>query len=85
MVPHNEYSLKTVFLNTINNILLECKKNPLDFLDGPVVETCRCKGHGFDPLSRRIPHASEQLSRCTMTPEACMPGASAPPHKKPPQ
>ena len=85
MVPRNEYSLKPVFLNTINNMLLECKKDSLDFLDGPAVETCQCRGHGFDPLSRRIPHAAEQLSQCTMPPEACMPGASAPEHKKPPQ
>ena len=39
MVPHNEYTLKTVLLTTVNNILLECEKNPLDFLDGPVVES----------------------------------------------
>ena len=29
---------------------------------------CQCKGHRFDPWSRKIPHASEQLSpRATIT------------------
>ena len=23
---------------------------------------CQCRGHGFDPWSRKIPHAMEQLS-----------------------
>ena len=33
---------------------------------------CQCKGHRFDPWSRRIPHATEQLSLCATTTEpAC--------------
>ena len=31
--------------------------------------SCRCRRHGFDPWSRKIPHASGQLSRCGTTPE----------------
>ena len=26
--------------------------------------TCQCSGHGFDPLSRKIPRATEQLNPC---------------------
>ena len=29
--------------------------------------TCQCKRHGFDPLSGRIPHTTEQLSSCVAT------------------
>ena len=28
---------------------------------------CQCRGHGFKPWSRKIPHAAEQLSLCTTT------------------
>ena len=31
--------------------------------------TCLCRGHGFEPWSRRIPHAAEQLSPCITTAE----------------
>ena len=27
----------------------------------------QCRGHGFDPWSRKIPHASEQLGKCRTT------------------
>ena len=27
--------------------------------------TCQCKGHKFDPWSRKIPHITGQLSLCT--------------------
>ena len=37
---------------------------------------------GFDPWSRRIPHAPEQLSPCVTTPEACAPGTRAPQQKQ---
>ena len=30
---------------------------------------CQCRRHLFDPLSKKIPHASEQLSLCTTTVE----------------
>ena len=30
---------------------------------------CQCRRHRFDPLSKKIPHASEQLSLCTTTVE----------------
>ena len=33
---------------------------------------CQCRGHGFEPWSRKIPHAAEQLSPCATTTElAC--------------
>ena len=41
-------------------------KNPTaqDFPVGPVVKNlpAKCRGHGFDPWSRKIPHALGQLS-----------------------
>ena len=30
---------------------------------------CQCREHGFDSWSRKIPHATEQLSLCAMTTE----------------
>ena len=30
---------------------------------------CQCSGHGFEPWSRKIPHATEQLSLCATTTE----------------
>ena len=29
--------------------------------------TCRCRRHGFNPWSRKLPHAAEQLCLCTST------------------
>ena len=31
--------------------------------------TCQCRRHGSDPWSRKIPHATEQLSPCATTTE----------------
>ena len=30
---------------------------------------CQCRGHGFEPWSRKISHAAEQLSPCATTTE----------------
>ena len=30
---------------------------------------CRCRGHGFEPWSGKIPHAAEQLGPCATTTE----------------
>ena len=30
---------------------------------------CQCRGHGFEPWSGKIPHATEQLSSCATTTE----------------
>ena len=40
-----------------------------DFPGGAVVKNlpAQCRGHRFDPWSRKIPHAAEQLSPCTTT------------------
>ena len=32
---------------------------------------CQCKRYGFDPWSRKIPHAVEQVSPCATTTELC--------------
>ena len=34
--------------------------------------TCQCRGHGFQPWSRKILHAKEQLSPCTTATEAAL-------------
>ena len=59
--------------------------------------TCQCRRRGFDPLSRKIPHAAEQLSPYattigpvvqslgTITTEPTCPRACAPQQEKPPQ
>ena len=37
----------------------------------------QCKGHQFDPWSKKIPHALGQLRLSTTTTEACTPSACA--------
>ena len=44
---------------------------------------CQRRGHGFNPRSRKIPHALEQLSPCATTTEACVSRARAPQQEKP--
>ena len=34
-----------------------------------VPNACQCRGRGFSPWSRKIPHAMRQLSPCTTTTE----------------
>ena len=54
--------------------------------------TCQCGEHRFDPWSRKIPHAVEQLipwativSSSAATTEICMPRVSAPQQETQPQ
>ena len=44
---------------------------------------CRWRGHGFDPWSRKMPHAMGQLGPCTTTLEPMCPRAGALQQKKP--
>ena len=37
----------------------------------------QCRGHGFEPWSRKIPHAAEQLSPCATAAEAHAPRSRA--------
>ena len=46
---------------------------------------CQCRRHGFDPWSRKIPHAAGQLGPCATTTETHTPKACAPQQEKPPQ
>ena len=55
------------------------------FPGGAVESTCQCRGHGFEPWSREITHATEQLSPCATTTEAWASRARAPQQEKPPQ
>ncbi|XP_067569844.1 ras-related protein Rap-2a isoform X2 [Pseudorca crassidens] len=43
------------------------------------------RGHGFEPWSRKIPHASKLLSICATATEAHVPRARAPQQEKRPQ
>ena len=47
------------------------KNGQKDFPGGTVDKksACQCRGHGFDPWSGKIPHAAEQPSPRTTTPE----------------
>ena len=52
---------------TVSNIKITSK---WDLSGGTVVKnTCQCRGHGFDPWSRKIPYAMEQISPCATTTE----------------
>ena len=46
---------------------------------------CWCRGLGFNPWSRRIPHALEQLSPGTTTADAHVPRVGAAKQEKPPR
>ncbi|KAJ8780365.1 hypothetical protein J1605_011629 [Eschrichtius robustus] len=44
-----------------------------DFPGGSGWESaCQCRGHGFEPWSGKIPHATEQLSLCATTTEPAL-------------
>ena len=67
----------------------QLKHKSRDFPGGLVAgsPTCQGRGHRFDPFSRKIPHAEEQLSLCAKTtePEARVPRACALQPETPPQ
>ena len=50
---------------------LSFKKMKWGFPGGTVVKNppAKCRGHGFEPWSGKIPHAAEQLSPCATTTE----------------
>ena len=56
------------------------------YLDTSLMVQClQCRGHVFNPWSRKTPHAAEQLSLCATTTEAHVPRAWALQQKKWPQ
>ena len=59
-------------LNEFYHILNQDDNIIKDFRGGPVDKNppAQCRGHEFDPRSRKIPQAAEQLSPCTTTLEA---------------
>ena len=64
------------------------KNRQEDFPGDPVVKNLPATGHGFDPWSENIPHASGQQSPCTATTEptcstACMMQEDNHCHEKP--
>ena len=62
-----------------SNILLKIHNLGLPWWLSGKEFTCQCRRHGFDPQSRKIPHATEQLSPCAITTESMLqiPGATA--------
>ena len=46
---------------------------------------CQCRGHGFNPWSRKIPHAAGQLSPCATTTDPVCSRARVLQQEKPPQ
>ena len=58
----------------------------MNFLGGLVVKSSsQCRGHRFNPWSRKIPHAAEQISPCATATEPTHPRAHASKQEKPPQ
>ena len=51
-------------------ILKKCTGLPL-WRSG-LESTCRCRGHGFEPWSGKVPHAAEPLSPCATTTEPAL-------------
>ena len=45
------------------------KKSGLPWWRGGWESACQCRGHGFEPWSGKIPHATEQLGPCATTTE----------------
>lgn len=48
-----------------------------------IESTYQCRGHRFDPWSRQIPHAMDQLSSCTAAPESGSHSYQSPQHLQP--
>ena len=61
--PKNKLHSNTSFKN---------KKFGLPWWRSGWESACQCRGHGFEPWSGRIPHATEQLSPCATTAEPAL-------------
>ena len=73
-------------LTSQNFIPFRYLKSSRDFPGGAVVKNPPANaGHGYDPWSGKISHATEQLRPCATTAEARAPRALAPQQEKPPQ
>ena len=66
------YTLMCIKLMTNKNLLYK-KINKIKFKKKKMLKkkesTYQCRGHGLDPWSGKIPHATEQLSLCATTTE----------------
>ena len=54
---------------SMKNVRVENKVPGLPWWRSGWESACQCRGHGFEPWSRRIPHAAEQLSPCATATE----------------
>ena len=50
-------------------VLLRSRFQGLPWWRNGQESACQCRGHGFEPWSRKIPHVTEQLSLCATTTE----------------
>ena len=70
-LPSSTRSISNLFPCCCQVILLKYRSKPPWWRSGQE-SACQCRGHGFEPWSGKIPHATEQLSPCTTTTEpAC--------------
>ena len=53
----------------LGSSLSKRRKKGLPWWSNAWESTCKCQGHGFDPCSRKIPHAIWQRSLCVTTTE----------------
>ena len=60
------YSEKKIFLIFKNRFI------GLPWWRSGYESACQRRGHGFEPWSRKIPHAAEQLSLCATTTETAL-------------
>ena len=59
-----------VYYKTIAAFTIRLSSPGLPWWYSGLESACWCRGHGFDPWSRKIPHAVEQLSPCATTMES---------------
>ena len=71
-------SHRDFFLTYFHHILLiKIRLQRLPWWSRGWESACQCRGHGFHLWARKIPHATEQLSLCVTSTEACMPRTHA--------
>ena len=56
---------------TCATMRMEPKEYAKEDFPGGIESICQCRGHRFNPRSRKISHAVEQQSPCDTTNEAC--------------
>ena len=67
--PPSDFNTAILFFLFVLTILVKNLETGTSLVAQWFKSACQCRGHRFDPWSRKIPHAAEQLSPCAGTTE----------------